>query len=503
MKVDDLLANKELWFVTGSQHLYGPEVIEQVERDARSIVDGLNGDKRIPIKIVPKAVLTSSDAIARMLADAGSSPECIGVIAWMHTFSPAQMWMPGLKTLAKPLLHLHTQHNAEIPWDSIDMDFMNLNQSAHGGREFGFAVTRLGVPRKVVVGHWKEQRVQEQIGAWSTVALAHHDATVGRIARFGDNMRRVAVTEGNKVSARAQFGYSVEGFGVGDLVEYVDAVSDADIDRTVEEYRSEYEIAKGLDKGGERHEALRYAARQEIGIRRFLDEGGFTGFTTSFEVLHGLDQLPGLAPQRLMAQGYGFGAEGDWKTAAFLRTAKVMAIGRSGGTSFMEDYTYHFTGENSSVLGAHMLEICPSIAKGKPRIEIHPLGIGGKSDPVRAVFDGQGGAAVNATMVDLGDRYRMIVNEVDAVAPEKPMPNLPVARVLWKPKPNLEVGAATWILAGGAHHTVYSQAVTREQLIDYARITGVEAVVIDENTTVERFEQELRWNELYYRFNRL
>lgn len=501
MVTNDNLKSFELWFLTGSQPLYGPEVIEQVEKDARAIVKGLNDSANIPVKIVPKPVLTTSEAMTRAIADAGASDSCIGIVAWMHTFSPAQMWMPGLQILSKPIAHLHTQFNKEIPWDSIDMDFMNLNQSAHGGREFGFAATRLGTARKVVVGHWKEADVQNELGAWSTVALAHYDACHGRVARFGDNMRLVAVTEGNKVSARAKFGYSVEGFGVGDLLEYVNGVSDKAIDSLVGEYESQYAVAKELAKGGARHEALRYAARQELGLRGFLEDGDFIAFTTTFEDLHGLDQLPGLAPQRLMADGYGFGAEGDWKTAAFLRAAKVMAMGRPGGTSFMEDYTYHFNGEESTVLGSHMLEICPSIADGKPSIEIHPLGIGGKSDPVRAVFDGQSGRARNATMVDLGDRFRLIVNEVESTKPLKPMPKLPVARVLWKPLPDLRTAAAGWILAGGAHHTVYTQAVTQEQFIDYARITGVETVVIDESSTIRNVEDHLRWNDLYYRLN--
>ncbi|MFW5994560.1 MAG: L-arabinose isomerase [Spirochaetia bacterium] len=489
----------ELWFLTGSQHLYGPEVIDEVERDVRAIVDGLNGSGQLPVKLVPKPVLTTSEAITRALADATASDSCVGVVAWMHTFSPSQMWLPGLKLLGKPIAHLHTQLNREIPWDSIDMDYMNLHQSAHGGREFGFAATRLGTPRKVIVGHWKDADVQSELGAWSTVALAHADARSGRIARFGDNMRRVAVTEGNKVSARATFGYSVEGFGVGDLVEYVNAVSDADVDRTVAEYEQKYSVAAELRKGGERHEALRYAARQELGLRGFLEDGDFIAFTTTFEDLHGLDQLPGFAPQRLMEQGYGFGAEGDWKTSAFLRAAKVMAMGRSGGTSFMEDYTYNFNGADSTVLGSHMLETCPTIAEGEPSIEIHPLGIGGKSDPVRAVFDAQTGPARNATMVDLGSRYRLIINEVNATTPPAPMPKLPVARVLWKPEPDLRTAAASWILAGGAHHTVYTQAVTQQQFIDYARMTGVEVVVIGEGSTVNGVEDVLHWNELYYR----
>ncbi len=491
----------ELWFVTGSQHLYGPEVIKEVKQHAETIVRGLNESKRIPVSVVHKAVLTTSDAVSRALGEASATDRCIGVIAWMHTFSPAQMWIPGLQELTKPLCHLHTQYNREIPWSTIDMDFMNLNQSAHGGREFEFSATQLGKHRKIIVGHWEEPGVQSDLGAWASVALAHYDAHHGRIARFGDNMRRVAVTEGNKVSARTTFGYAVEGFGVGDLVEYLNAVPDSDIDNTVEEYRNEFSVTPELLPGGERHEALRYAARQELGIRSFLEEGGFTGFTTTFEDLHGLDQLPGLAPQRLMQRGYGFAAEGDWKTAALLRAAKVMEAGRAAGTSFMEDYTYHYQGEESLVLGAHMLEICPSIAGETPRVEIHPLGIGGKSDPVRAVFDGRTGRGRNATLVDLGRRFRMVLNEVDAVPSSEPMPNLPVARILWKPLPSLKTSATAWMLAGGAHHTVYTDTVSREQLLDYARMTGIEAVVIDEQSSVETIEEKLRWNEAYYRFS--
>lgn len=491
----------ELWFLTGSQHLYGPEVLKQVEVHSREIVNGLNADGRLPVSLVAKPVLTTSDSIARALADATASDTCVGVVTWMHTFSPSQMWLRGLQVLSKPLAHLHTQFNREIPWDTIDMDFMNLNQSAHGGREFGFAAARLGVPRKVIVGHWKDDSIRRELAEWAAVALAVFDARHGRIARFGDNMRRVAVTEGNKVDARSTFGYSVEGFGVGDLVEYVNAVSEGEVDRTIQEYESRYAVTPEIARGGDRHHALRYAARQELGIRTFLEEGGFTGFTTTFEDLHGLDQLPGLAPQRLMAQGYGFGAEGDWKTAALLRAAKIMSTGREGGTSFMEDYTYNFDQSGGAVLGAHMLEVCPSIAATKPSIEIHPLSIGGKSDPVRAVFEAGSGPARNATIIEVGGRFRMLINEVEAIDPPQPMPNLPVARVLWRPKPDLKIAAAAWILAGGTHHTVYTQAVTQEQLLDFARIHGIEAIVIDNETKLRDVENELRWNELSYRLN--
>lgn len=499
MITEDRLNEYELWFLTGSQHLYGQEVLREVEEHSRQIVEGLNGTRAIPVKLIAKPVLTTSQAISRALAEATASDRCVGVVTWMHTFSPSQMWLPGLQMLGKPMVHLHTQFNKEIPWDSIDMDFMNLNQSAHGGREFGFAATRLGVPRKVIVGHWQEESVQTELGQWAAVALAVIDAAQGRIARFGDNMRRVAVTEGNKVDARVVFGYSVEGFGIGDLVEYLHNVPDADIDRTVTEYEEQYTVDKTLRRGGDRHEPLRYAARQELGMRSFLEEGGFIGFTTTFENLYGMDQLPGLAVQRLMADGYGFGAEGDWKTAAFVRAAKIMSLRREGGTSFMEDYTYHFDDRGGAVLGAHMLEVCPSIAGSKPSVEIHSLSIGGKGDPVRAVFDGKPGSGRNATIIDLGGRFRMLVNEVETIEPSAPTPNLPVARLLWRPKPDLRTSAAAWILAGGAHHTVYTQGATQQQLLDFARIHGIETLVIDERTSLRDVENELRWNEAYYR----
>lgn len=493
------VADLQVWFLTGSQHLYGEETLKEVSNHSQQIVAALNEAGRIPVTITAKPILTTAHAISAVFAEAAASPECVGIVVWMHTFSPAQMWIPALQSLPVPMLHLHTQFNSTIPWDSIDMDFMNLNQSAHGGREFGFAATRTETERKVVVGHWSEDTVQEQMADWCRVALARYDAVHGRIARFGDNMRHVAVTEGNKVSARMTFGYSVEGYGVGDLVEVVNGVSDSAIDQLIEQYGELYAVAPELQKAGARHESLRYAARQELGIRAFLDDGGFTAFTTTFEDLHGMDQLPGLAPQRLMAQGFGFAGEGDWKTAAFLRASKVMAMNKPGGTSFMEDYTYNLAGSESTVLGAHMLELCPSIAQDKPRIEIHPLGIGGKSDPVRAIFTGRPGRARNATIIDLGDRFRMIINEVEAVEPPHAMPNLPVARVLWKPLPDLAVGAGAWIYAGGAHHTVYSDQVSLEQFLDFATIHRMEALVIDEESSIRSIQDALRWNSAYYK----
>jgi L-arabinose isomerase len=416
----------------------------------------------------------------------------------MHTFSPAKMWIAGLTALRKPLAHLHTQFNRDLPWDSIDMDFMNLNQAAHGDREHGFIMSRLRLNRKVVVGYWQDATIQQQIGKWCRAAAAWHDWQGAKFCRFGDNMREVAVTEGDKVAAQMQFGYSVNGFGVGDLVHRVQAVRDQEIERLLKEYESSYALSAKLRKPGPLRQSVREAARIELGLRAFLTAGDFKGFTTTFEDLHGLTQLPGLAVQRLMAEGYGFGAEGDWKTCALVRAMKVMATGLPGGTSFMEDYTYHLDPKRNLVLGAHMLEICPSIAKGKPSLEVHPLGIGGKADPARLVFDTPAGAAINASLVDIGNRFRLLVNEVEVVPPEKPLPKLPVARAVWIPRPNLPIGAAAWIHAGGAHHTGFSQAVTTEMIEDFAAIAGIELVVIDGETRLRQFKQALNWNEVYY-----
>ncbi|MBZ0284728.1 MAG: L-arabinose isomerase [Anaerolineae bacterium] len=492
------LNNYEVWFLTGSQHLYGPETLEQVAIHSREIAATLNDASAIPTKVVFKPVLTTPDEIYRMCLEANSTPNCVGVIAWMHTFSPARNWISGLKVLSKPLAHLHTQYNQDIPWADIDMDFMNLNQSAHGDREFGFMTARLRLNRKVVVGHWRDAEVQTSLGIWSRAACAWADAHNARLARFGDNMRSVAVTEGDKVEAQMRLGYQVYGFGVGDLVERVNAVSDADIAGLIDEYESQYVMADDLHKGGARHNSVREAARIEIGLRRFLEDGNFKAFTTTFEDLHGLAQLPGLAVQRLMADGYGFGGEGDWKTAALLRAMKVMAAGLEGGTSFMEDYTYHLDPSGQKVLGAHMLEICPTIAHHKPKLEVHPLGIGGKADPARLVFDTPAGAAINASLIDMGNRFRLIVNNVDVVAPERPMPKLPVARALWIPQPDLKIGAAAWIYAGGAHHTGFSQSLTAEHMSDFAEMGNIEYLLIDKSTTLQNFKNELRWNEMYY-----
>jgi len=490
------LKHLEVWFVTGSQRMYGGELLKKVAEHSREIVLGLAQEK-IPVNIVFKSVLTSPDAITDLCLDANSAKNCIGLIAWMHTFSPARMWIAGLKALMKPFAHLHTQYNRSLPWSTIDMDFMNLNQSAHGDREFGFIGARMQLNRKVIVGFWQDGGVISEISAWTRAAAAWHDAQRLKIARFGDNMRDVAVTEGDKVEAQIRLGYTVQGYGVGDLVACVRNVTDAEIDRLVAEYEQSYVVVQSLRAGGDKRQSLRDAAAIELGLRAFLENGGFKAFTDTFEDLHGLAQLPGIAVQRLMAGGYGFGAEGDWKTAALVRAMKVMSIGLQGGTSFMEDYTYDF-GQTHKVLGAHMLEVCPSIAEGKPSLEIHPLSIGGKADPVRAVFTARSGPAVNVSLVDLGNRFRVILNEVDVVPPDQPLPRLPVARAVWIPRPNLEVAVAAWIHAGGAHHTSFSQSLTAEHLQNFAEIAGIEFLRIGKDTRLAEFKNELNWNKAYY-----
>ncbi len=485
------LSQLEVWFITGSQHLYGEEALAKVAEHSKQVATALSEDAQIPVKVVFKPVVTRPEEVRQVILEANNTPKCIGLVAWMHTFSPAKMWINGLKVLNKPLLHLHTQFNAELPWSSIDMDFMNLNQSAHGGREFGFLCSRLRLARKVVVGHWEDADVRRQVGTWSRAAAAVHDLGTARIARIGDNMREVSVTEGDKVAAQVVFGFSVNGYGLGDVVAYLNETSESEVDRLCGEYDETYQMASPLRSGGERRESLRDAARIELGLRAFLESEGFVGFTDTFENLHGLKQLPGIAAQRLMVDGYGFGAEGDWKAAAMVRASKVMAAGLEGGTSFMEDYTYHLSAGDGQVLGAHMLEICPSIAADRPSCEIHPLGIGGKEDPVRLVFDAPPGAAVNATVIDLGNRFRMIVNEVEVVSPPEPLAKLPVARALWNAKPNLKTAAAAWIYAGGSHHPVFSQAITTEHFEDFAEMTGVELVVIDEDTKLRELKNQL------------
>jgi L-arabinose isomerase len=493
------LKKLEVWFITGSQFLYGDETLKQVGAHAQQIVKELSGSPLLPVTLVFKPVLKTPEEIYQLCQAANTADNCIGLVAWMHTFSPAKMWIGGLKILHKPLLHLHTQFNRDIPWKDIDMNFMNLNQSAHGDREFGFMMTRMRINRKVVVGHWQDKNVQERLSVWMRAAAGWHDWQRAKFCRFGDNMRQVAVTEGDKVEAEIRFGYSVNGYGVGDLVKVINEVNDSDITRLVAEYEAQYVLTPLLKKNSAQHSSLRDAAKIEIGMRNFLQQGNFKGFTDTFEDLHGLVQLPGLAVQRLMKEGYGFGAEGDWKTAALVRAMKVMGSGLPGGNSFMEDYTYHFDPSNAMVLGAHMLEICESIADGKPACEIHPLGIGGKADPVRLVFNVAAGAALNASVIDMGNRFRLLVNEVEAVKPEHDLPKLPVARVLWKPYPDLQTACAAWILAGGAHHTCYSQNLTVEHLQDFADMAGIEFTRIGKQTDLYNFRNELRWNEMYYR----
>jgi len=489
----DKLRTKEVWFVTGSQHLYGPQTLKQVAADSAKIAAYLDKSPKISQKVVFRPVLTTPESILEICSEANNSKKCIGLITWMHTFSPAKMWIRGLTVLNKPFLHFHTQLNRDIPWETIDMNFMNLNQSAHGDREFGFIGTRMRLNRKVVVGHYQDQESVDRIAVWIRAASAYDDALNMKIARFGDNMRDVAVTEGNKVSAQMKMGYSVYGYGTGDLVKAVNSVAPAAIKRLLEEYGSEYRMTKAVASS----DTLKEAARIEAGMESFLKSGSFKAFTTTFEDLHGLKQLPGIAVQRLMAKGYGFGAEGDWKTAALVRSMKVMAHGLKGGTSFMEDYTYHFDPAGMRVLGAHMLEVCPSIAAGRPAVEIHQLSIGGKADPARLVFKTTPGKGINVSVIDLGNRFRMLVNKVEVVkCPD--MPRLPVASVLWKPLPDLKTGAAAWIFAGGAHHTGFSTAIDNEYLEDFAGMTGVEHVLIDEKCDLDAFRKELRWNEVYY-----
>lgn len=489
----DKLKTREVWFVTGSQHLYGPQTLKQVAADSAKIAAALDKSPKISQKVVFKPVLTTPESIYELCSTANNSRNCIGLITWMHTFSPAKMWIKGLSVLTKPFLHFHTQLNRDIPWDTIDMNFMNLNQSAHGDREFGFIGTRMRLNRKVVVGHYQDPEAIDRIAVWIRAATAFNDALNMKVARFGDNMRDVAVTEGNKVNAQIKMGYSVYGYGIGDLVSAVNKVTPAEIKRLLSEYSSEYKMTKSVATS----DTLAEAARIEAGLESFLKSGGFKAFTTTFEDLHGLKQLPGIAVQRLMAKGYGFGAEGDWKTAALVRSMKVMAQGLKGGTSFMEDYTYHFDPAGMKVLGAHMLEVCPSIASAKPAVEIHQLSIGGKADPARLVFKTAPGKGINASVIDLGNRFRMIVNEVEVVkCPD--MPKLPVASVLWTPMPDLKTGAAAWIFAGGAHHTGFSTAVDKEYLEDFAGMLGIEFVLIDEKCNLDTFRKELKMNEIYY-----
>ncbi|WP_025553463.1 L-arabinose isomerase [Vibrio parahaemolyticus] len=490
--------DKQVWFVTGSQHLYGPQVLKSVAQNSEEIIAGLNSSDDISVSIANKGTVKTPDEILAVCRAANNDPDCIGLMLWMHTFSPAKMWIAGLTQLNKPFLHLHTQFNAALPWDEIDMDFMNLNQSAHGCREFGFIGTRLNIERKVVVGHWQEPQVHRDIDDWCRAAIGVNAGQHLKVARFGDNMRQVAVTEGNKVSAQIQFGYEVNAYGLGELSDVVNSISDADVNHQLDEYASMYEMSPDLFNDSDLKKLMTQEARLELGMESFLKSVGAGAFTNTFENLTGLTNLPGLATQRLMAKGFGYGGEGDWKTAAMTHIMKVMGQGKPGGTSFMEDYTYNF-GEKGQVLGAHMLEVCPTIAAAKPRLKVHRHTIGCRCDIPRLIFSGQSGEALNVSIIDLGDRFRMIVNVIDTVTPPQSLPHLPVAHALWEPQPNLNIAAAAWIHAGGAHHAVYSQAVTLPMLADYAEILGIEMVVIDNSTNLRQFKQELRNNGVYYR----
>ncbi|MEN0053356.1 MAG: L-arabinose isomerase [Mucilaginibacter sp.] len=489
----------EVWFITGSQDLYGEETLKKVAEHSQQITSGLNDASQIPVHVVYKPVVKSTDEIYNTLQQANVAENCIGIITWMHTFSPAKMWIRGLSILKKPMLHLHTQFNRDIPWSSIDMDFMNLNQSAHGDREFGFMVSRMRINRKVVVGHWQDSEVISQIETWTRAAAGWYDWQGAKFARFGDNMRFVAVTDGDKVEAELKFGFSVNTYGIGDLVAVINAISDTEVNALVDEYEATYTMAADLKRGGAKHSSVYEAAKIELGMRKFLKDGGFKGFSDTFEDLHGMAQLPGIASQRLMADGYGFAGEGDWKTAALVRAFKVMGAGLKGGNAFMEDYTYHFDPNNALVLGSHMLEVDASLANGKASLEVHPLGIGGKADPARLVFNVAGGPALNGAIVDMGNRFRLIINEVEAVEPVNDLPKLPVARVLWKPYPDMKTGCAAWIYAGGAHHTAYSQNLTAEHLQDFADMAGIEFLRIGKDTRIDQFRNEIRWNDAAYK----
>ncbi len=488
----------EVWFVTGSQHLYGPKTLKQVDEDSSKIVEGLNASGKIPVEVVFKPVVKTPDEILNICVQASAEKNCIGLITWMHTFSPSKMWIGGLKALSKPYMHLHTQFNRDLPWSEIDMDYMNLHQSAHGGREYGFINARMRKNRKVVVGHWQDPKVQDQMAAWTRTAIGWADSQGLKVARFGDNMREVAVTEGDKVEAQIKFGWQINGYSLGEFVERVEKVTDVEVDALYEEYETLYQVAENCKPGGEYHENVRVQARYEIALKGFMKDGGFKAFTTNFENLVGLSQLPGLASQRLMEAGYGFGAEGDWKQAALLRIVKTMSKGLKGGSSFMEDYTYHLDPANEAVLGAHMLEICPTIAAAKPRLEVQPLGIGGKDAPARLIFESATGDAMNVTLIDMGNRFRIIVNTLDVIQPLDKMPKLPVASAFWKTHPNLADGAAAWIYAGGTHHSVFTLALTPDYIETFADYADVEYVIIGKDTKVSEFKKELKWNEVYY-----
>ena len=504
--------NCELWWITGAQLLYGGDAVVKVDAHSKEMVDGLNASGNIPVRIVYKGTANSSQEVEDVMLAANNDPKCVGVITWMHTFSPAKMWIKGLQDLKKPLLHFHTQYNAEIPWNEIDMDFMNLNQSAHGDIEFGHICSRMRVPRKVVVGYWKDPEAQRRIAIWARVSAALSDARNVRCLMFGMNMNNVAVTDGDRVEFEQRLGYHVDYYPVSSLMDYWKKVSPEEVDALVEEYKSLYTIK--IDETGPEvyWKKVRNAARAEIAIRRVLKDKGATAFTTNFDDLGdadiespsfcGFDQIPGLATQRLMAEGYGFGAEGDWKTACLQRSLWVMSQGLPGGCSFLEDYTLNFAGEKSSCLQSHMLEVCPMIASEKPKLEVHFLGIGIRKQPTaRLVFTSKTGPGSKATIVDLGNRFRVIVQDVDCIEPQ-PMPKLPVASALWVPRPSFEVGACAWILAGGTHHSAFSYDITAEYWGDFAEITGIEFLHIGDHTTIHQFKKELRMNEVYYLLNK-
>ena len=493
--------NYKFWFCTGSQDLYGDECLRKVAEHSRIIVEELNKSGVLPFELVWKPTLITNELIRKTFNEANIDDECAGVITWMHTFSPAKSWILGLQEFRKPLLHLHTQFNMEIPYDTIDMDFMNENQSAHGGREFGHIFTRLGIERKVVVGHWSDEKVQEKIASWMRTAVGVIESSHVRVMRVADNMRNVAVTEGDKVEAQIKFGWEVDAYPVNEIAESVDAVSAADVNTLVEEYYDKYEI---LLEGRDPEEFRKHVAVQaqiELGFERFLEEKNYQAIVTHFGDLGALKQLPGLAIQRLMQKGYGFGAEGDWKTAAMVRIMKIMTEGMKDakGTSMLEDYTYNFVPGKEGILQAHMLEICPSIADGPISIKVNPLSMGDREDPARLVFTAKEGEGIATSLIDLGHRFRLIINKVDCKKTEKPMPELPVATAFWTPKPDLYKGAEAWILAGGAHHTAFSYDLSVDQMVAWAEAMGIESVVIDENTDIRILKNELRWNEVVYR----
>ncbi len=493
------LKSFEVWFVTGSQHLYGEETLRKVDEHSKIIAASFDQASQIPVKVIFKPVVKSAEEITRLCKEANATANCVGIIAWMHTFSPAKMWINGLNALQIPLLHLHTQYNRDIPYADIDMDFMNLNQSAHGDREFGHILSKMGINRKVVVGHWQAASVLEKINIWARVAVGRYKMKTMKLVRFGDNMRYVAVTDGDKVAAEMKFGFEINTHAVGDLVKVINQISDAEIQNLIKEYEASYQLMASLATGGAMRASLVEAARIELGIKAFLEDGGYSAYTNTFEDLHGMRQLPGIGSQRMMAAGYGYGGEGDWKTSAMVHVLKLMGTGLKGGTSFMEDYTYHFDPTNPMVLGSHMLEICPSIADGAVNCEVHPLGIGGKEDPVRLVFNAEAGPAINVSLVDMGKRFRLIVNEVEAVKVTEAFPKLPTARALWKPQPSMEIGLEAWLLAGGAHHTVYSQALTTDYMVDLADMLDIELVVIDKNTNIRGLKAELKYNDIAYK----